>query len=145
MPAKNIFIMRTGDVLTMSENGADLKTKVQAGAVLVDGMALGEKEGSILKERQELSENGVLVVSVVLDKRGRPIDEPRFETYGQIHFRDAEGIRQEFSEAVRRALKHESAADDELLKKQISLRCKELLRKYLRSSSAVLPIITRLD
>jgi len=145
VPAKNIFIMRNGDVLTLTENSADLKTRVQAGAVLVDGMALGEKEGSILKERQELSENGVLVVSVVLDKKGRIVDEPRFETYGQIHFRDAEGIRQEFSEVVRRALKHESSADDELLKKQITLRCKELLRKYLRSASAVLPIITRLS
>ena len=145
VPAKNIFIMGNGDVLTITSHTADVKTKVQAGAVLVDGMALGEKEGSILKERQELSENGVLVVSATLDKKGKLVGEPYFESYGQIHFRDAEGMRQEFSEAVRRALKHEPNADSELLKKQISLRCKELLRKYLHSASAVIPIITRLS
>ena len=144
IPGKNIFIMNNGDILSIARNSAGVKSKVQAGAVLVDGMALGEKEGSILKERQELSENGVLVVSITLDKKGLLVGEPCFESYGQIHFKDAEGMRQEFSEAVRRALKREVSEDDELLKKQISLRCKELLRKYMRSASAVIPLIARL-
>ena len=144
IPGKNIFIMNNGDILSIARNSAGVKSKVQAGAVLVDGMALGEKEGSILKERQELSENGVLVVSITLDKKGLLVGEPCFESYGQIHFKDAEGMRQEFSEAVRRALKREPSEDDELLKKQISLRCKELLRKYMRSASAVIPLIARL-
>ena len=141
---KNIFIMKNGDVLTITKNSASLKTKVQAGAVLVDGMALGEKEGSILKERQELSEDGVLVVSLTLDKKGRIIGEPLFESYGQIHFRDAESMRQEFSEAVRKALKHNGLDNDEMLRKQISLRCKELLRQYMHSASPVLTLIPRL-
>ncbi len=145
IPAKNIFIMSNGDVLSITKNSASVKTRVQAGAVLVDGMALGEKEGSILKERQELSENGVLIVSITLDKKGRLTGEPVFESYGQIHFRDAEGIRQEFSDAVRKALKHDASGSDEFLKKQIVLRCKELLRKYMRSASAVIPLITHLD
>ena len=144
IPGKNIFIMNNGDILSIARNSAGVKSKVQAGAVLVDGMALGEKEGSILKERQELSENGVLVVSITLDKKGLLVGEPCFESYGQIHFKDAEGMRQEFSEAVRRALKREPSEDDELLKKQMSLRCKELLRKYMRSASAVIPLIARL-
>lgn len=108
--------MNNGDILSIARNSAGVKSKVQAGAVLVDGMALGEKEGSILKERQELSENGVLVVSITLDKKGLLVGEPCFESYGQIHFKDAEGMRQEFSEAVRRALKREPSEDDELLK-----------------------------
>ena len=143
IPEKNIFIMHNGDVLSITKNSAGVRTRVQAGAVLVDGMALGEKEGSILKERQELSENGVLVVSVVLNAKGKLQGEPQFESYGQIHFKDAEGMRQEFAEAVRRAMKND-AASDELLKKQISLRCKELLRKYMRNVSSVVPMVTRL-
>ena len=143
IPEKNIFIMHNGDVLSITKNSAGVRTRVQAGAVLVDGMALGEKEGSILNERQELSENGVLVVSVVLNAKGKLQGEPQFESYGQIHFKDAEGMRQEFAEAVRRAMKND-AASDELLKKQISLRCKELLRKYMRNVSSVVPLVTRL-
>lgn len=144
IPPKNIFIMKNGDVLTITKNSASLKMKVPAGAVLVDGMALGEKEGSILKERQELSEDGVLVVSLTLDRKGKLIGEPIFESYGQIHFRDAESMRQEFSEAVRKALKHSEQESDDLLKKQISLRCKELLRQYMHSASPVITLITRL-
>ncbi len=145
VPAENIFILSNGDVLSITENAAEVGTKVQAGAVLVDGTALGEKEGSLLKERLELSENGVLVVAVTLDGKGNLACDPHFETYGQIHFTDAEGMRQEFSDAVRRAFKQDAGGNDELLKKQISLRCKDLLRKYLHSASAVIPIVTRLN
>lgn len=145
VPAKNIFVMSNGDVLSITPHGADVRMKVPAGAILVDGMALGEKEGSILKERQELSENGVLVVAVVLDRWGGLVGEPRFETYGQIHFKDAAGMHQEFAEAVRRIIKRGGAEDVETVKKQISLRCKELLRKYLRSASAVIPIVISAD
>lgn len=144
IPSKNIFIMNNGDVLSISKSSVAVKERVQAGAVLVDGMALGEKEGSILKERQELSEGGVLVVSVTLDRKGHLLDEPHFESYGQIHLRDAQSIRQEFSEAVYKALKRESFSD-EALKKQIIMRCRELLRKYTRSVAAVIPIVTRLE
>ena len=72
------------------------------------------------------------------------IGEPLFESYGQIHFRDAESMRQEFSEAVRKALKHNGLDNGEMLRKQISLRCKELLRQYMHSASPVLTLITRL-
>ena len=82
-------------------------------------------------------------MSVVLNAKGKLQGEPQFESYGQIHFKDAEGMRQEFAEAVRRAMKND-AASDELLKKQISLRCKELLRKYMRNVSSVVPLVTRL-
>jgi ribonuclease J len=143
--SKNIFIMKNGDVLSITKNAASLKTKVDAGAVLVDGMALGEKEGSILKERQELSEDGVLAVAVTLDKKGKLLGEPLFESYGQIHFRDAASMRAEFSDAVRKALKRTGEENDELLKRQISMRCKELLRKYMRSASAVLTLISHTD
>ncbi len=142
---KNIFLMRNGDVLSITRNSAVVNERVQAGAVLVDGMALGEKEGSILKERQELSENGVLVVSITLDKKGNLASEPLFESYGQIHFRDAEGICAEFSDAVHKVLKHNPSASDEVLRKQIIIRCKELLRKYVRSASAVIPLISHID
>lgn len=145
IPPKNIFIMKNGDVLSITKNTASLKAKVDAGAVLVDGMALGEKEGSILKERQELSEDGVLAVAVALDKNGKLIGDPLFESYGQIHFRDAASMRVEFSEAVRKALKRAGDENDELLKKRITMRCKELLRKYMRSASAVLTLISHKD
>ena len=146
---KNIFVMKNGDVLTLTKSSASIKSAVPAGAVLVDGMALGEKQGSLLRERQELSEKGILIVSIVIDKKGRLASAPQFESMGQIHFDDAETIRQEFDQAVRRVVKHDyPSADlkkhDADLKKQIEIRCKELLRRYTGSSSAVITMITRL-
>lgn len=139
---KNIFLMNNGDVLSITSAGASCDTKVPAGAVMVDGLALGEKESSLVGERRELSENGVLVVSMVLNHSGQLVEDPQFESYGQIHLDHAASIRQEFVDAVRRTVKR-CSNDEALLKRQVTLRCRELLKRYIHSSSCVIPLVSR--
>lgn len=141
---ENVFLLHNGDVLSMNRHGASIKERVTAGAVLVDGLALGEKESSLVKERQDLAENGVLVVSLLLDSKGALAADPQFQSYGQIHLDDAENIRRDFTDTVRRVVKRSVAGDIEGMKRQIVMRCRELLKKYIRSTSCVLPLITRL-
>ncbi len=141
----NIFLMENGEVLTITAQGAHCSGRVTAGAVLVDGLALGATEGSLLQERQDLAESGVMVVSLILNGRGQLACDPLFESYGQIHLEDAEAMRREFIDVVRRTVNRGGADSDEMLKRQISLRCKELLRKHIRSSSCVIPVISRIE
>ncbi len=144
VPSKDIFLMQNGDVLSITNQGVHLRGRVPAGAVLVDGLALGTTEGSLLKERQELAESGVMVVSIALDGQGKLACDPHFESYGQIHLENAETMRREFTEVVRRTVRRGPWESDEALKRQIALRCKELLRKYIHSSSCVIPVISHI-
>ncbi|MDR0616449.1 MAG: ribonuclease J, partial [Synergistaceae bacterium] len=77
IPPENVFILQNGDILTFDSSGrARAGGKVVSGAILVDGVMLGEFEGSLLRERKELSESGVLTISVVIDgelRLGAPI------------------------------------------------------------------------
>ncbi len=144
VPEENVFLLHNGDVLTVTSSGASADKQVPAGDVMVDGLALGEKESSLVGERQDLAENGVMVVSIVTDASGGLVRDPQFESYGQIHLDDAAAIRQEFVDAVRRAVKR-CGNDESLIRRQVVLRCKELLRKYIHSSSCVIPVISRLE
>ena len=82
---KNVFILQNGDVLKFkSSSKAQMDERVPSGAVLIDGIALGGFEGSILRERRELSENGVVVVSLTVDSQYRLLGPVQLQTRGSV-------------------------------------------------------------
>lgn len=148
VPVKNTFVMDNGDVLSVTDKSAQAKSKVQAGAVLVDGLAFGELESSVMRERKDLAEDGVLVVSMTVDRRFKLLSDPMFESCGFMHLHDAEHMRKEFSDAIRHTVKKASSQRGvtvEALENKIRGRCRELLRKYAGTSPRVIPLITVLD
>ncbi|SMG36132.1 ribonuclease J [Dethiosulfovibrio salsuginis] len=148
VPSRNTFVMDNGDVLTITDKGAHAKSKVQAGAVLVDGLAFGELESSVMRERKVLAEEGVMVVSLTMDKRFKLLSDPTFESCGFMHLSDAENMRREFVDAVRHTVKKASTVkgvDLEVVENKVVSRCRELLRKYTGSSPKVIPMITVMD
>lgn len=148
VPSRNAFVMDNGDVLTITDKGAHVKSNVQAGAVLVDGLAFGELESSVMRERKVLAEEGVMALSLILDKRFRLLSDPVFESCGFMHLSDAENMRREFVDAVRHTVKKASSlkgVDLEVVENKVVSRCRELLRKYTGSSPKVIPMITVMD
>lgn len=144
VPVRNTFIMGNGDVLSITEKGAQAKSKVQAGAVLVDGLVFGELESSVMRERKILSEDGVMAISMYLDDKYNLLSEPVFESCGFMHLHNAEHIRKEFSDAIRKTLKKAVSQnmDRTTLEDRVVSRSRELLRKYAGSSPKVIPMIT---
>ncbi len=148
VPSRNTFVMDNGNVLTITDKGAQAKSTVQAGAVLVDGLAFGELESSVMRERKVLAEEGVMVLSLVMDKRFRLLSDPVFESSGFMHLNDAENMRLEFMEAIRHTVKKASSLkgiDQETMENKVVFRCRELLRRYTGSSPKVIPMITVMD
>ncbi len=143
--ARNAYVLVNGDVLTMDPNKATTKDHVQAGGIMVDGLALGELQGSILKERKELAEDGAVVVSLILSPEGDLLAPPQFESRGFIHLEDAAKLREELTRSVEKivdSMGGKAAADLPLLETKIKARMRDSLRRYGRSKPAILPIIT---
>ncbi|MDO8473909.1 MAG: ribonuclease J [Dehalococcoidia bacterium] len=77
MPIENTFVMDDGDVLELNAKGARIAGKVQAGPIYVNGLSVGDIGGVILRDRRLLSQDGIVVAIVAMDKRdgslvGRP-------------------------------------------------------------------------
>ncbi len=146
--SRNVFVMDNGDVLTITDKGAQTRNNVQAGAVLVDGLAFGELESSVMRERKVLAEEGIMVVSMVMDRKFRLLADPVFESCGFMHLHDAENMRQEFVEALRHTVKKTAllkGVDVETVENKVNLRCRELLRRYAGSSPKIVTAITVID
>ncbi len=67
IPKENIFILRSGDILNISEDHAEITGHVAAGGLYVDGLGVGDIGNSVIKDRQRLSEDGIVVATMVVD------------------------------------------------------------------------------
>jgi len=142
---KNIFILENGDVLTFkSANKASINGKVPAGSVLVDGKALGEFDGKLLRERRELSENGIVVVSIVMDKKGNLKAPLGIQTKGSVLTADDDTV-EILERAVKRTIEQlvrTPGAKKELLATEIRKRVREICGQTPRNYPTIIPIIT---
>ncbi|KXB58541.1 ribonuclease J1 [Gemelliphila asaccharolytica] len=70
---ENTFILENGDILALTKDTARVAGKIEAGDVYVDGLGIGDIGNVVIKDRKELSENGAIIISVVLDMNKRKI------------------------------------------------------------------------
>ncbi len=108
IPKKNVFIMRSGDVLEMNRGGAEIgKDKVTVGAILVDGKGVGDVGNAVLRDRQHLSEDGIVIVAVMLDKEtGELVGEPSLQSRGFVYMREADELIEDCMDLVTEELSH---------------------------------------
>lgn len=145
IPQRNIFLMTNGEVLTFTKNTPPKKNgHVQSGAVIVDGNAAGSIKSDVMKERREIAEDGVLVVSAAIDDRGNLIAPIAIETQGVFISDDTKQVFNELYAASERAVQEFSGkrANIDALKKTIKTRVRDVLRKRNSSFAVVLPVIS---
>ena len=93
MDKDNVFILSSGDVVELSAEEGNIVDRVKVGAVMVDGLGVGDVGNIVLRDRQQLSESGLLVVSVTLDSAtGEIVAGPEINSRGFVYVKDAEEL-----------------------------------------------------
>ena len=106
MNARNIFILSNGEVLTFTRgNFPKRREHVQSGAVLVDGNAVSGIKSEIMKERREISEDGILMIGVAIDDRGNLLSPVAIETQGVFIADDIHEVYNELYATAENAIK----------------------------------------
>lgn len=91
IPNENIFLLSSGDVLSVGEDGAKVTGRVPSGSVMVDGLGVGDVGNVVLRDRQNLSENGVVIVAMTLQEDTKElIAGPEIITRGLVYVRESE-------------------------------------------------------
>ncbi|MDO9544233.1 MAG: ribonuclease J [Synergistaceae bacterium] len=144
--SKNVFVMQNGDVLKFKgKSNAAVEGRVQAGAVLVDGIALGEFEGGLLRERRELSENGIVAISITLDSKSRLTAPIQIQTKGSVFSTEDGSTFRELENAVKMGLEQFArtpGAKPETLPTEIRKRIRDVFGKLSRNYPVIVPLIT---
>lgn len=109
---ENIIILRSGDVLEIGENSAKVVDKIACQTVYVDGLGVGDVGNSVLRDRQHLSESGVVVASIVVDEySGALVYGPDITTRGFVYEKESEALleeaKAELAKAINNALDRE--------------------------------------
>jgi ribonuclease J len=149
IPNRNIFVMTNGEVLTFEKGGRpNRRDRVQAGAVLIDGNAVGELKSRVMKERRELAEDGMIVISAALGQDGTLLAPVAVESRGFFVQDEDSGIFDEIRAVTESVLKDFSGktlknrTDPEAIGKGIKSRVREIVRRRSASYAAVLPLIS---
>lgn len=93
IPSDKVFVLNSGDVLEVSEEDAKVTGKVPCGDVLVDGLGVGDVGNIVLRDRQKLAEDGIMIVVLTLEEgTGRILAGPDIVSRGFVYVREAETL-----------------------------------------------------
>lgn len=145
IPKENIFIIHSGDVLALDEKEAKVIDKVHTGAILVDGLGVGDVGNIVLRDRQHLAEDGILIVVLTLEKRtNQLLAGPDIVSRGFVYVRESESLmeeaRQVLQEALEKCLTNRNA-DWSRIKLVIRDTMNEFIWKRTKRKPMILPII----
>ena len=101
----NIFILSSGDVLELDDKKASVTGHVPVGSILVDGLGVGDVGNVVLRDRQHLAEDGILIVVMSLDKySGQLAAGPDIVSRGFVYVRESDELMEEARHVVDNAL-----------------------------------------
>jgi ribonuclease J len=146
IPSRNIFVMTNGDILTFQKGARPcVRDRIQAGAVLIDGNAVGELKSRVMKERRELAEDGIIVISVAMGENGALLAPIVVESRGFFVQDEDSGVLDEIRSAAERVVKEFSGnrrIDSEGVVKALRIRVREVARRRSASYAVVMPMVS---
>ena len=142
---EDVIIAKSGDVIELSDEKAAIVGKVHTGAILVDGLGVGDVGNIVLRDRQNLAENGIIIVVLTLEKyTGQLVAGPDIVTRGFVYVREAEELLDEARaiviDSVLRCL-DKNITDWSKIKNIIKDDLSEYLWKKMKRNPVILPII----
>ena len=146
IPKENIFMIQSGDVLAIDQNEAKVVDKVQTGSILVDGLGVGDVGNIVLRDRQHLAEDGIMIVVLTLEKgTNQVLAGPDIVSRGFVYVRESEDLMEEakqvLCDAIEHCLMNNRYADWNRIKMVIRDTMNDFIWKKTKRKPMVLPII----
>jgi ribonuclease J len=145
VPAENIFLLENGDVLELDAKGAGITGKVQAGMTLVDGFAMGDLHNLVLRDRQHLANDGLVIIVMARSAQdGQIVGDLEIVFRGFAHAGDIEVLTEKAKLRVIEALtgpEFSQSSDITLVKNRVHDVLQKFLHKEVGRRPMVLPVI----
>lgn len=145
IPKDNIFILQSGDVLQLGQEKAEVVDKVHTGGILVDGLGVGDVGNIVLRDRQHLAEDGILIVVLTLQKgTNQLLAGPDIVSRGFVYVRESEGLMEEARQVMTNALDNcltNKRADWNKIKLVVRDTMNDYIWKKTKRRPMIIPII----
>ena len=145
IPKENVILMRSGDVIEIGDEGYCVADHVQAGGILVDGLGIGDGGNIVLRDRQNLAQNGIIIVVLTLEKYSNQLlAGPDIVSRGFVYVRESEDLMEEAQRIVDEAVQsclEKHVSDWGKIKNIIRDSLSDFLWKKMKRNPMILPII----
>jgi len=145
IPKENIFILKNGEILEISEEGARKNGSINSGRIFIDGKGMGDVEEMVLRDRLRLAHDGIVLILLAVEKlTGTIVSGPDIISRGFI-FEDASqevigNVKELLADTIR-GLEREVVSDSSLLKAKLRSTLKKYLRNTMDRRPMIMPVI----
>ena len=144
IPSQNIILAENGMKLELTKSNFKAVGKVPSGVTLIDGFGIGDIGNAVLKDRQNLADDGIVIISISQYKTGKFNKQIELVTRGFVYNKDAESLLSETKELIRLELENMETQDVKeigKIKQRLKLKIGEFLNKKTDREPIILPII----
>ena len=145
IPAKNIVMMENGRVVELDENEMKLGGMVPNGRVLVDGLGVGDVGNIVLRDRQHLSQDGLIVIVLTMDSStGEVVAGPDVISRGFVYVRESENLMDDVKNVVRheiRKCEEKGIRDWSTIKSTVRENLRDYIFTKTKRNPMIIPII----
>lgn len=145
IPAQNIFITHNGRTLELNEDEAKFTTSVPSGKVLVDGLGVGDVGNIVLRDRQHLSQDGLIVIVLTMDSAtGEIVSGPDVISRGFVYVRESENLMEEVKSVIKSEVyefEQRHITDWSTIKSTLKDNLRDYIFQKTKRDPMILPII----
>ncbi len=145
MSPQNIFIMNNGRVMEIDENNAKLTGTVTSGKILVDGLGIGDVGNVVLRDRQHLSQDGLIIIVLTMDSHtGEIVAGPDVISRGFVYVKESENLMDYVKKIVKEELRkceEQHITEWAVIKSNLKETLKEYIYQKTKRNPMLLPII----
>ena len=144
IPADNIILMKNGRIVELNENEAKLSGTVPVGKIFVDGLGVGDVGNIVLRDRQHLSQDGLIVVVLTMDSLGNVVAGPDIISRGFVYVRESENLMDDVKALINIEVMNcveNHIKDWSTIKSTIRDSLKEYIFQKTKRNPMILPII----
>lgn len=141
---ENIFILNNGRVLEITQEEGKITGSVQSGKILIDGLGIGDVGNIVLKDRQHLSQDGLIVVVIAMNSEGQVVSGPDIISRGFVYVRESENLMEEIKKIVRNTLENleeNNVKEWTIIKTTVKDKIRDYLLQKNKRNPMILPII----
>jgi len=146
--SKDCFIMTNGRILELNENEAKLTGTVPSGRILVDGLGVGDVGNIVLRDRQHLSQDGLIVIVLTMDSSsGEVVAGPDVISRGFVYVRESENLMDDVKRVIREEIEkceQKHIKEWSVIKSNLKDNLRDYIYQKTKRNPMILPIIMEL-
>ena len=141
--------MEVGDILSLSKERASVTGSVPHGGVMVDGFGVGDVGSIVLRDRQLLSQDGIIIVALTVSAESSTLAAgPDIISRGFVYLRESEGLMEDAKALVRETVEKvlsREYSDRNMIKSEIRDALGSYVWKLMHRNPVILPVVMEID